>query len=195
MTLSVKTFPKGFSYRQNFISRDEEADLIHRIKTLPFHEFEFHGYLAKRRIVSYGYHYDFGKRGLTPAEPVPEFLSEVQRRAAEWIKVAPEDFAEALVTEYQAGVQIGWHRDAPVFDKIVGISLGSMCKMKLKPYRPSAKRQIYTVPLEERSAYIFEGEAREDWQHHIPAMHALRYSITFRTIKAEYNERYNLRLS
>jgi alkylated DNA repair dioxygenase AlkB len=179
--------PKGFEYRRDFLSVPEEEELIQAISTLEFHDFKFQGYLAKRKIISYGYHYSFESFKLSRSEPIPDFLSAIRQKAADWIQCGPEDFAEALITQYPAGSSIGWHKDVAPFEKIVGISLRGFCKMKLR----NEFKQTFVVPLEERSAYLLAGEAREKWEHHIPLIKTLRYSITFRTLRPAWREKLN----
>ena len=173
--------PEGFLYRGGFLREGEEAGLLQEIRELEFEAFDFHGYIARRRIVTYGWDYNFATRQASEAaRPIPEFLSEIRGRAAAVAGVDADELVEALVTEYSVGTPIGWHRDAPQFGTIVGISLGSACRMRLKPYREPGK--ILSVILEPRSIYVMRGPARWRFQHSIPAVEKLRYSITFRTL-------------
>ena len=99
----------------------------------------------------------------------------------------------ALINEYRQGAPIGWHRDAPQYGIIAGISLLSSCRMKLRPYVPPSdartsgraapRRTTHEITLEPRSAYLITGPARSEFEHSIPATTALRYSITFRTLR------------
>ena len=178
----LEELPEGFLYREKFLSEAEEASLLEKIRGLEFEAFDFHGYIARRRIVTYGWDYDFATRKASEAaRPIPEFLEEIRVRAAEVAGVEGKDLVEALVTEYSAGTPIGWHRDAPQFGVIVGISLASACRMRLKPYRKPGK--VLSLMLEPRSIYVMRGPARWRFQHSIPAVEALRYSITFRTLR------------
>jgi alkylated DNA repair dioxygenase AlkB len=175
--------PEGFSYQPNFLTESEETELLHTFSSLPFAPFDFHGYVAKRRIVEYGWEYDFTTREASTAPAIPEFLFSVRQRAAGFADVSPEQLVEAVVTEYPAGAPIGWHRDVPKFDKVIGISLGSSCRMRFKPYK--AAGQITSIVLEPRSIYVLQGSARWRYQHSIPAVKALRYSVTFRTLRTK----------
>jgi hypothetical protein len=56
--------PKGFYYQNELLSPDEERILVEKFASLPFREFEFRGFLGKRRTVSYGWRYDFNVREL-----------------------------------------------------------------------------------------------------------------------------------
>jgi alkylated DNA repair protein (DNA oxidative demethylase) len=144
-----------------------------------------HGVAAKRRTAHFGHTYEFGTFKLTPAPPIPDFLLSLRRRVAGHIYLRPEELVEALVSEYPPGAQIGWHRDAPQFGIIIGISLLSACTMKLRAWPPQ-KGAARTRPLDHllarRSAYVLDNKVRSQWQHHIPPAKELRYSITFRTL-------------
>jgi alkylated DNA repair dioxygenase AlkB len=171
--------PDGFGYKPDFLTAEEEAALLSTFGDLPFAPFDFHGYIAKRRILEYGWEYDFGSRQASAASPIPEFLAPFRDRAASFAGIAPDKIVEAVVTEYPPGAPIGWHRDVPQFETILGISLGSACRMRLKPYKAEGK--IVSIMLEPRSIYVMRGPARWNYQHSIPALKTLRYSVTFRT--------------
>ena len=175
--------PDGFAYRPEFITVEEEAALVQEIAGMAFSDVRMRGVTARRRVRQFGWHYSFESWRLTEAQEVPAFLEPLRARAAEMIEVGPETLSEALVTEYREGATIGWHRDAPMFGIVVGISLLAPCVFKLR--RGSAPRTQKPISLElaPRSAYVLDGEARRDWQHSIPAVRALRYSITFRTVR------------
>ncbi|MFL5382089.1 MAG: alpha-ketoglutarate-dependent dioxygenase AlkB [Longimicrobiaceae bacterium] len=176
--------PEGFRYQAEVLPSEEERELVERIGELPLKEFEFHGYVGKRRVISYGWHYDFGERKLSQAEEIPPFLLPVRERAAAFAGVAPEDLPHALVTEYGPGAAIGWHRDKGVFGDVIGVSLVSPCVFRLRR-KAGAKWERYSLTAEPRSAYLLRGPSRTEWEHSIPAVDALRYSITFRTLKAK----------
>ena len=175
--------PEGFVYRPDLVTPAEEAALIARFAALPFREFEFHLYLGKRRVVSYGLRYDFADREVHRVEPIPDFLLPLRDLAAEFAGLDPMAFEHALVTEYAPGAPIGWHRDRPVFGDIVGISFASPCRFRFRR-RNGATWQRRAVTLQPRSAYILRGPARSEWEHSIPPAEALRYSLTFRTMRA-----------
>lgn len=175
--------PGGFTYRPDFLKENDEAELLRIFQTLDFEVFDFHGYKAKRRTVEYGWEYDFHTREATAVRPIPDFLLPLRGRSAALVGVQPQELVEAVITEYPAGAPIGWHRDVPQFEIIVGISLGSSCRMRFKPYRSEGK--LVSVILEPRSAYIIRGDARWKFQHSIPAVEKLRYSITFRTLRTK----------
>lgn len=187
--LHPSTLPEGFFYQPNFISLDEEKALLNQIASLKFQPFDFHGYIAKRRIVEYGHEYDFTSRQAHTSQPLPAFLDPFRERAGRWAEVCPAEIIEAVVTEYSPGSPIGWHRDVPQFEIIIGISLNSSCRFRFKPYRREGR--IVGVELQPRSAYILRGPARWNFQHSIPAVKTLRYSITFRTWKSTRAAKHN----
>jgi alkylated DNA repair dioxygenase AlkB len=181
--------PEGLIYRPEFVTIDEERDLVAAISQLPLHAAQYKAYEARRRILSFGSSYDFSKNTLHPAPPIPEFLLPLRERVAGWLAIAPGDFEHALLTEYAPGTPIGWHRDTPDFEIVVGISLLGRCRMRVRPYPHVAHRAHATVELDlaPRSAYVIRGDARWRWQHHIPPTTEHRYSITFRTLAARNN--------
>jgi alkylated DNA repair dioxygenase AlkB len=180
--------PPGFLHRDDFISTAEEADLASHIERVEFATFEMRGVVARRRVAFFGASYD---RADAPSPPIPEFLFPLRARLAAWADVDPPDFAMALINEYRPGTPIGWHRDAPQYDIITGVSLLSACAMRLRPYvspsqaaaRPSRRTTTHEIELRPRSAYVIRGEARSAYEHSIPAVTGLRYSITLRTLR------------
>ena len=178
--------PDGLIYSAEFISRTEEAQLVAAIGDLQFGEIKMHGVVAKRRAAHFGRSYEYESARIGAAPPAPEFLSPLREQIADFTECAPADFAEVLITEYPAGAGIGWHRDAPVFDFIVGISLLGECTMKFRPWpprrAPQAQKSV-SLFLEPRSVYVLRGPVRTHWQHHIPPTKRPRYSITFRTLR------------
>lgn len=178
--------PAGFSYEPEFLEPHEESQLLAVIRTLPFEEARYKEYTARRRTVSYGSQYDFGANRLVDAPPLPEFLFALRSKAAGWSGEPPERFVHALVSEYRPGAPLGWHRDVPQFDLIVGVSLGGRCRMRLRPYRPQGgnrRQDVLVLELAPRSAYVIRGDARWGWQHSIAPTQELRYSITLRTAR------------
>jgi hypothetical protein len=182
--------PSGFQYRDDLITPDEEASLAAAIGGLEFSTFEMRGVVARRRVAFFGRSYDAG--GL-PTAPLPAFLMPLRDRVAAWAGLEPDAFAMALINEYRPGAPIGWHRDAPQYERVAGISLLSACRMKFRPYvSPSAlasagkprRTATHAITLERRSAYLMAGESRTSYEHHIPAVSELRYSITFRTLRS-----------
>jgi alkylated DNA repair dioxygenase AlkB len=175
--------PAGLRYAPALISPQEEAALAERLREVPFQAFAFHGFEGRRRTHSYGWRYVFDGSGLQPAEPMPDWLLPLRAKAAGWAGVAPEALAHVLLTEYEAGAAIGWHRDRSVFGEVVGISLLAPARLRFRR-RAGARWDRWALIAEPRSAYHLTGPARTEWEHSIPAMDALRYSITFRTMLA-----------
>lgn len=180
----------GLHYQTDFIDSHYETELLSRVQTLPFREFEFHGYLGKRRIVSFGWRYEYSGRGeLKQAEEIPDFLLDLRSRGALLAQLEPEELQQVLVTEYRPGAGIGWHRDKPVFDRVVGISLLAPCILRFRrkiDQDGSAKRKTWqrvNLITEPRSAYLLAGAARAEWEHSILRVNELRYSITFRSLR------------
>jgi alkylated DNA repair dioxygenase AlkB len=173
--------PEGFGYQPDFLSSGEEQSLLERVKGLPFKEFEFHGFTGKRRIVSFGWRYDFSGGGLTKTEDMPEFLSGVRARAESFARLAPGQLQQVLITEYSPGAAIGWHKDRSVFGDVVGISLLSACAFRLR-LKTGHRWQRRNLTAEPRSVYLLRGPARWEWEHSIPGVASLRYSITFRNV-------------
>jgi alkylated DNA repair dioxygenase AlkB len=173
--------PEGFLYQPDFLTAAEEAEVLRTITTLEFGPYDFRGYTAKRRVIAYGGGYGSGPQRMAIADTtMPEFLLPIRERAARVAGLRAEQIIQGMVTEYPVGAPIGWHRDAPQFGIIIGISLGSSARMRLKPYQ--GKGKIISVMLQPRSIYVMSGEARSGFQHSLPAVKELRYSITFRTL-------------
>ncbi len=174
--------PDGFRYRADVVTAADERALLAHVAALPFREFEFHGYVGKRRTVSFGWRYDFEARALREADDVPAFLLPLRAVAARFADLSPEALQQVLVTEYDAGAGIGWHRDKAVFGDVVGISLLAPCRFRLRRQVGDAWERVSLV-AEPRSAYLLRGASRTEWEHSIPAVDARRYSVTFRNLR------------
>jgi alkylated DNA repair dioxygenase AlkB len=174
--------PKGLVYRPELISAAEEAGLLAELETLRFDPIVLHGRAARRTGRHYGLDYDYGSRTPKPGEPVPGWLLPARERAAALAGHEPEELVEILVQRYPPGATIGWHRDAPAFDTVVGISLAGSSRLRFQRGKRE-RRRVWEMPLEPRSGYVLAGEARRSWEHSIPPAKELRYSITFRTLR------------
>jgi alkylated DNA repair dioxygenase AlkB len=173
--------PPGFVYRPEFVSEVEARDLVDRLRAIEFSAVKMRGAVARRRTAHFGWLYGYETWRIEPGPPIPEFFWPLRSRAAELASVAAEDFVEVLVNEYPAGAGIGWHRDAPMFGIVAGISLLGACRFRFERGE-GAERETRAATLAPRSAYLITGEARYAWRHSIPPTKALRYSVTFRTV-------------
>jgi alkylated DNA repair dioxygenase AlkB len=173
--------PPGFVYRSDLIDPDEELALANALARLNLRPFEMQGYVARRRVAYFGRRYEGSSNGLEEGPPIPDFLQPLRRKAAAFAGLTPDDLVHALVNEYPPGAPIGWHRDRPAFDQVVGFSLLSPCVMRFRRRR-LAGWDRRSLTLQPRSAYWLAGEARSAWEHSIPPVEALRYSVTFRTL-------------
>ena len=181
MMLFADPIIPGLDLRDEFISREEEAELLDQTKALGLSPFRFQGWTGKRLTRSFGWRYDFDDASFTQAEEIPDWLEPLRGRAAVFAGLAAADFAHALVVRYDPGAGIGWHRDRPQFDKVVGVSLGAPAVMRFRR-RIENGFQRAKVELDPRSAYLLTGEVRSDWEHSIAPHEALRLSITFRSL-------------
>jgi alkylated DNA repair dioxygenase AlkB len=172
--------PAGFRYRPDLITPDEECALVAAFEALAFKPFEFRGYTGHRQVASFGWRYDFGRRSLDPTTPIPDFLLPLRAKVAAFTGHAPEAFEQALVSLYEPGAAIGWHRDRPEFDQVAGVSFLTPCRFRLRrPVEDGWERKTFEAAP--RSAYLLSGPSRTDWEHSIPPLEARRYSVTFRT--------------
>jgi alkylated DNA repair dioxygenase AlkB len=178
--------PEGMRFDPEFLSKDEESRLIAIVERLPLANMQYQQFTALRRVVSYGGQYDFSAQRLNAAQPLPDWLAPLCRRAGDWAGIAPGHFTQALVAEYQPGTPLGWHRDVPDFGDILGISLLGEAVMRFRPYPPLApkKADVLRITVPPRSIYLLRGAARWDWQHSVAPTKQLRYSITLRTARA-----------
>ena len=175
--------PQGIVYEPELLSAAEEAALLEELGSLRFDPIVMHGRAARRTGRHYGLDYDYESRTPKPGEPVPDWLVPVRERAASLAGHDPTELVEVLVQRYPPGATIGWHRDAPAFDTVVGVSLAGHARLRFQRGK-RANRRVWEVPLDPRSGYVLTGEARRSWEHSIPAAKELRYSITFRTLRS-----------
>lgn len=181
--------PDGFIYRPNFLSEAEEQNLIGKIQNIQLTPFKYYQFTGKRRTASFGWQYEFGTSDITTAPEIPAFLLPLRSRAGALFDIDPNSLIQTSIVEYSTGSPIGWHRDIPHFGIVLGISLGAACRMRFRKYSRarSTKRnrdEIVSIELEPRSIYLMSGASREIWQHSIPPVKALRYSIIMRTMRA-----------
>lgn len=174
--------PARLRYQPELLSVEEERDVLEILEALRFDPIVLHGQAARRTARHFGVGYDYEARAPLPGEEVPKWLLPLRERVAGLAAVRPEEFVEILVQRYPPGSTIGWHRDAPAFGDVAGISLGGSARLRFQRGRGDARR-VWEVQLEPRSGYVLSGAARTSWQHSIPPTKQLRYSITFRTLR------------
>ena len=183
-------FASGLVYRPRFITKDEEELLLEFISAQDLHHAkggEKGEYGAKRRHKQFGWGYDFKRDRFVPGPPLPRFLGRFSRRIEKWLDLPRGKVVEALINEYTPGSALGWHRDNERFEHIVGISLGGWARMRFRPIRKRGSydpKEVVSLELEPRSAYVMQKDVRWSWQHSVAATRTLRYSITFRTLPA-----------
>ncbi|TCN33770.1 alpha-ketoglutarate-dependent dioxygenase AlkB [Sinorhizobium americanum] len=173
--------PDGFRYEADIIPQGLQDRLLEAIPQLSLRPFDFHGFEGKRRVISFGWKYDFSTESLRKIDPIPAMLLPVRQLAADFAGLPAQGLEQALVTEYDVGAPIGWHKDKGVFGKVVGISLRSACTFRLRR-RAGGKWERASMVLEPGSAYLLSGSSRTEWEHSIPPVSRLRYSITFRQL-------------
>jgi alkylated DNA repair dioxygenase AlkB len=175
--------PSGMRYVEDLIKPSEERDLATFIASSPLQPFEFtDGFKGNRRVLSFGSRYDYAAQRVADAPPIPTELLGLRDKAAAFAELEPSSLQQALVTEYAPGAGIGWHRDRPHYGDIIGISLLVPCtfRLRLKTGNTWQRSALAAAP---RSAYILSGGSRETWEHSIPPLDQLRYSVTFRTMR------------
>jgi alkylated DNA repair protein (DNA oxidative demethylase) len=176
--------PSGFRYVPDVIDGSEEQELASRLSRIEFSAVAMRGQIARRRTAHFGWLYGYESWRITPGPPIPEFVLPLRERVAALAAVDATTLAEVLVTEYPPGAGIGWHRDAPQFGLVIGVSLLSDCRMRFQRGKgPERQTRAFTLPP--RSVYVLTGEVRQHWQHSIPPTKALRYSVTFRTLRKD----------
>jgi alkylated DNA repair dioxygenase AlkB len=176
--------PEGFRYHPDLLDREAEHTLVGEIERLPFKEFAFHGFTGKRRVISFGWQYDFNHAKLREVAPIPACFFPLREKAADLAGLAQQDLEHLLVTEYGPGAAIGWHKDRNIFADVIGISLLSPCTFRFRKKAGKGWRRA-SVFLAPRSAYLLRGCARNEWEHSIPGVDHLRYSLTFRNFRTE----------
>jgi alkylated DNA repair dioxygenase AlkB len=184
---AVREIPEGLLFKPDFLTVQEERDLLALLQALPFYEFKLHGVAAKRRVLHFGLRYALETRVLSTAPEIPREFEPLRRRAAAFASAAPDDFSQILVNEYRPDAGIGWHHDSPAFGIVAGISLGAACTMRFQ-HGSGEDRRTSTLELPSRSIYLLTGDSRNLWQHRIAPIRELRYSITMRTLRKQSSD-------
>jgi len=174
----------GMVFADEFVSAAEEADLIAHIDGVDLSPFKFQQWTGKRLTRSFGWSYDFENGRFAPTEALPGWIEPVKARAARFAGLDPDDLVQALLIRYDPGAGIGWHKDRPVFEHVVGISLGADATLRLRR-RSVAGFDRAKVDLAPRSIYHLSGEVRRHWEHSIAPMDVPRWSITFRSLSTK----------
>jgi alkylated DNA repair dioxygenase AlkB len=179
----VPVLPDGMVYQPEFLTREDEASLIELVAQMPLEKMRYKAYTARRRVLSFGGRYDFSANRLQVADELPPDLEPLRRKVARWLGVDPGDLVQTLVAEYREGTPLGWHRDVPDFEDVVGVSLLNPAVLRFRRYPPHDPKKVDVIKLvvEPRSIYLLRGPARWAWQHSVAPAKSLRYSITFRT--------------
>ena len=180
-------WPPSLLYLPEFLPVADQSRLLALVAGVPIHEAQYYEYTAKRRIASFGFSYDFKSRRLGTAPPLPDFLLELRQRVADQLSLPADAFEQALINEYRPGTPLGWHRDTPEFESVAGVSLGGSCRMRFRPFPPKRGRdpRAFTLNVAPRSLYLMQDEARWNWQHCVSPTREQRWSITFRTMRAQ----------
>jgi alkylated DNA repair dioxygenase AlkB len=173
----------GLEYKPDFLTDAEHDDLLAHLSLLNLAPFQFHGWEGKRRTQSFGWHYDFNDATFMRADPFPDWLLPIRDKAAAFARLPSEAFVHALLARYDPGAGIGWHKDRPVFEQVVGISIGSPAVMRFRQRDGSSFRRA-NLELQPRSAYLLADSVRHTWEHSIAPGTVQRFSITFRTLSA-----------
>jgi alkylated DNA repair dioxygenase AlkB len=179
---AAEDVPSGLRYEPGFVSVEEESELVALVQKIELQPFQFGMYEGKRRVAWFGWQYDYSDRKLKKADDIPGWLGRYVERVEAFDALPPGAIRQVLITEYEAGAGIGWHRDKPHFDRIYGLSLQSACRFRFRR-RDGSKWQRYTLEAEPRSLYRMEAQSRHEWEHSIPPVETLRYSITFRSMR------------
>lgn len=171
----------GLRQVEDIVTPAEEQRLIELIDRVDLSPFQFHGWLGKRLTASFGWRYDFDDAGLQSADPIPNWLIPLRQKSALILGLKPDEFVQSLLVRYDPGAGIGWHRDRPVFEHVIGISLGAPATMRFRRRRAGGFDRA-SVPLTPRSLYHLIGEVRWKWEHSIAPMDVTRWSVTFRSL-------------
>jgi alkylated DNA repair dioxygenase AlkB len=178
------SLPEGFCYQPGILTPEQEEALLPAVRKLPFREFEFGAFVGKRRTVSFGWKYDYTERELQKADPIPEFLRPVREAAGRFAQLPPQTLEQISIIEYGPGAGIGWHRDKPMFSDVIGISLLVPCRFRFRR-KAGTTWERASIIAEPRSIYLMRGPSRTEWEHSIPPLEELRYSITFRNLRGK----------
>src|SRR5262249_24289900 len=89
---AADSLPEGFAYGAARIDPALGTALLREMEKLPFKPFEFRGFFGSRRIVSYGWRYDYAGQALRESDPMPDFLFPLRTVAASFAGLPAERF-------------------------------------------------------------------------------------------------------
>jgi alkylated DNA repair dioxygenase AlkB len=183
-TMQSPAMPNGFCYQEEIMSEAEEAALATALATVELKPFDFYGYQGNRNVASFGFRYNYATRSVEAATEFPPFIDELRKRAASFAGKDSNEIQQGGVNQYPPGAGIGWHKDKGQFGVVCVVSLLSPATLRLRtPKGAGYERRSQTVYP--RSIYILDGEARSQWEHSVPPVASLRYSLTFRTMTGQ----------
>lgn len=164
------------------IDAESEARLAELIDAAPLAPFQFGQWEGKRMTANYGSAYDYQRGRPIPAPPLPDWLEDLRGRIVPLLGRDPAAFVQALLIRYDPGAAIGWHRDRPQYDEVIGLSLSAPATLRLRR-RTEGGFERASVELPPRSIYLLSGEVRAAWEHSIAAQDFTRRSVTFRSLR------------
>ena len=169
--------PPGLMLGADIVSPEHERELIELIEVC---QPEIHSYDPDnpRSSVTFGWNYDFDTEMLVREGPMPPPFESLCQTAADFAGIDPKAIVNCLLNRYDPGSVIQPHIDKPVWNYVIGISLGSATTMEFGWERSGDVVQVELAP---RSIYVLKGEARHVFTHSIPSVERTRYSITFRS--------------
>ncbi len=175
----------GLTHRSGVLPPEQLPALAAAIDAAPLTPFRFREWTGLRLTASYGWHYDFEAGRVGRAEPIPDWLLTVRAMAAGFAGVPADALVQALLIRYDPGAGIGWHRDRPVFEHVVGLSIGAPATLRFRRRRADGFDR-FAQDLVAGDAYHLTGDARWEWEHGIAPMDATRWSITFRSLTERF---------
>lgn len=171
----------GLALARDIVTPEEARALVAAIDGVELAPFQFHGWEGRRLTASYGWRYDYDSGRFARAAPIPEWLLPLRERAARFAGLVPDNLVQALLIRYDPGAGIGWHRDRPMFEHVLGVSLGAPATMRFRRRRGGGFERA-SAALAPQSVYHLSGEARWEWEHSIAPMAVTRWSVTFRSL-------------
>lgn len=176
--------PPGLKLAYEAITPAEERNLIALIEAAGL-SYPAYDPANRRSSASFGWKYDFGADRFAPCPPLPEGFRRIAETAAAFAGVRAEELVECLLNRYEPGAVIQPHLDKPVWEHVVGVSLGAATTMNFRKPLAGGGYDHADAVLPPRSMYLLAGPARHLFEHGLPPAEATRWSITFRSLSAE----------